>query len=370
LAALQVLVVAGARPNFMKVAPLLAELRRHPDRFGAQLVHTGQHYDARMSDVFFADLELPEPDRYLGAVSQGPVAQTADIMAKFEPVVTEVRPDLVVVVGDVTSTVACALTASKLEVALAHVEAGLRSRDRGMPEELNRLVTDALADLLFTYSEDADANLLAEGAPAACIHRVGNLMIDSLLRCRSRAAHSAILTQLGLSVKGYALATLHRPANVDDPQTLEGILSAFDRIQQRLPLVFQVHPRTRKNIERFGLGSRLAAMPRLQLLEPVGYLDFLRLQEAARLVLVDSGGIQEETTVLGVPCLTLRDNTERPITVTQGTNRLVGCRPDRIVAEAMRVLDEGIPPGRVPPLWDGRAAERLVEVLRGGIRRR
>ncbi len=366
----EILLVAGARPNFMKVAPLLAELRRYPSEFSAFLVHTGQHYDYRMSDVFFADLEMPEPDRYLGAGGQSPVAQTADIMVKFAAVLEQEKPDLVVVVGDVTSTVACALAASKLEVPLAHVEAGLRSGDRRMPEELNRAATDSLADLLFTYSADADANLWAENVPARCIHRVGNLMIDSLVRFRARAATSPILAQLGLADKGYALATLHRPSNVDDPQVLAGILDAFEQIQQRLPLVFQVHPRTRKNIERFGLEPRLARMPQLRLLEPVGYLDFLRLQEGARLALVDSGGIQEETTVLGVPCLTLRENTERPITIEQGTNTLVGCRPDRIVAAAFQVLDGGAKQGRVPDLWDGRAAERLVDVLRQGIRRR
>ncbi len=367
---MKIAVVAGARPNFMKVAPILAELRRFPGEFTPLLVHTGQHYDYRMSDIFFKELELPAPDRYLGAQGAGAVAQTADILLKFDPVLEEEKPDLVLVVGDVTSTLACTLAAAKRDLPVAHVEAGLRSGDRRMPEELNRVATDALSDLLFTYSPDADANLMAENAPASCIHRVGNVMIDTLVRFRPLAAQSRILEELGLAPGGYALATLHRPSNVDDPQVLQGILEAFEEMQQRLPLVFQVHPRTRKNIEAFGLGALLGRMKNLHLLEPTGYLDFLKLQEGARLALVDSGGIQEETTVLGVPCLTLRENTERPITIEQGTNLLVGCRREEIVAAAFAVLEGRAKKGGIPELWDGQAAGRLVAVLKQGIPRR
>ncbi|MCC7263756.1 MAG: UDP-N-acetylglucosamine 2-epimerase (non-hydrolyzing) [Candidatus Latescibacteria bacterium] len=367
---MKIVVVAGARPNFMKVAPILAELRRFPGEFAPLLVHTGQHYDYRMSDIFFKELELPAPDRYLGAQGAGAAAQTADILLKFDPVLEEERPDLVLVVGDVTSTLACTLAAAKRDLPVAHVEAGLRSGDRRMPEELNRVATDALADLLFTYSPDADANLLAENVPAACIHRVGNVMIDTLVRFRPLAARSRILEELGLEPGGYALATLHRPSNVDDPQVLQGILEAFEQVQQHLPLVFQLHPRTRKNIEAFGLAGILERMGSLHLLEPTGYLDFLKLQEGARLALVDSGGIQEETTVLGVPCLTLRENTERPITIEQGTNVLVGCGKEEIVAAARAVLEGRAKQGGIPELWDGHAAQRLVAVLGQGLSRR
>ena len=367
---MKVIVVAGTRPNFMKVAPILAHLHRHPAVFEPFLVHTGQHYDYQMSEVFFQELELPDPDSFLDALSGTPTSQAADIMLKFQSVLEAEQPDLVLVVGDVTSTAICALTAGQRDIPVAHVEAGLRSGDRRMPEEINRLVTDALADLLFTYSEDADANLRAENVPDRCIHRVGNVMIDTLLRLRKRAAESTILQDLPAAPGGYALVTLHRPSNVDDPQTLRGILDAFGRIQERLPIFFPIHPRTRGNIERFGLESRLNGMAQLHRLEPVGYLDMLRLQEQARLVLTDSGGIQEETTVLGVPCLTLRENTERPITITHGTNTLVGSDPEQIVARALQVLSGELKQGRVPELWDSRSAERLVAVLQQGIPRR
>ncbi|MBI2502871.1 MAG: UDP-N-acetylglucosamine 2-epimerase (non-hydrolyzing) [Candidatus Latescibacteria bacterium] len=367
----KVVVVAGTRPNFMKVAPILAELRRFPEDFAPLLVHTGQHYDYRMSDIFFEELEMPAPDCYLGAQGEGATAQTADILLKFAPVLVRERPDLVLVVGDVTSTLACTLAAAQRDLPVAHVEAGLRSFDRRLPEELNRLAIDALADLLFTYSADADANLRAEKVPESCIFQVGNLMIDTLLRLRERAAASPILEDLGLEPGRYALVTLHRQSNVDDERTLAGILDALARIGQRLPLIFLVHPRTRKNAERFGLGPRLEHTPGLRLGEPAGYLDMLRLQGEARLVLTDSGGIQEETTVLQVPCLTLRESTERPVTIAQGSNTLVGCDPDRIVEAAFKVLDqEGQRAYPVPELWDGQAAGRLVAVLRQGIRRR
>jgi UDP-N-acetylglucosamine 2-epimerase (non-hydrolysing) len=366
----KIIVVAGARPNFMKVAPILAALHADPARFTPLLVHTGQHYDYQMSDIFFTELGLPAPDRFLQAASGSAVTQIADILTKFETVLAAERPDLVVVVGDVNSTVACALAANKLEVPVAHVEAGLRSGDRRMPEEVNRIITDGIADLLFTYCEDADANLRAEAVPAACIHRVGNVMIDSLLRCRPRAAAVPILDELGVQPGAYGLVTLHRPSNVDDPVVLGGILTALTAIQQDLELLFLAHPRTRKNLARMGLESQLEQLPGLRLLEPVGYLEMLRLQEQARLVLTDSGGVQEETTVLGVPCLTLRENTERPVTLTHGTNVLVGVAPAAIIAAARRALDTPPSPPAPPPLWDGHAAERLVAVLADGVARR
>ena len=367
---MKIVVVAGARPNFMKIAPILAELRRHPRQFTPFLVHTGQHYDYQMSDIFFEELDLPAPDCFLEAASATPTVQAADIMLKFEPVLEAEKPDLVIVVGDVTSTAACTLTSIQRHIPVAHVEAGLRSGDRRMPEELNRIVTDGLSDLLFTYSADADANLRSENVPERCIHRVGNVMIDTLLRFRPRAAESTILQQHGAEPGSYALVTLHRPSNVDDPEVLRGILGAFAQIQERLPLFFLVHPRTRKNIERFGLTPLLNGLDQFHQLEPLGYLDMLRMQEQARLVMTDSGGIQEETTVLGIPCLTIRENTERPVTIDQGTNLLVGCSPQRIIEEANLILDDRGKKGAVPELWDGHSAERLVDVLRQGIQPR
>ena len=367
---MKIVLVAGARPNFMKVAPILAELRSYPEEFVPILVHTGQHYDREMSSIFFSDLELPPPDFHLKARSDDPVAQTAHILTGFDSVLRAEKPDLVAVVGDTTSTLACALAASKGDVPVAHVEAGLRSGDRRMPEELNRIATDALADVLFTYSEDSDANLKAENVPASCIFRVGNVMIDTMVRMRPRAAISSVGEDLGLVPGGYAVATLHRPSNVDDVQTLEGVSQAFARIQERIPIVFPVHPRTRKSIESSGLAPAFAKMERVCMSGPMGYLDLLNLLENARMVLTDSGGLQEETTVLKVPCLTLRSNTERPITVEMGTNVLVGSEPDRIVGEAFRVLEGRSKKGRIPDLWDGRSAERLVAVLRGGVDRR
>ena len=367
---MKLILVVGARPNFMKIAPLAAQLRRESDGFSFAVVHTGQHYDYRMSDIFFKDLELAAPDHYLEARTDTPAILMGDVMAKFDAVLASECPDLVVVVGDVYSTLACAVTATTRDIAVAHVEAGLRSGDRRMPEEVNRVATDALADMLFTHCEDADVNLRKEDVPEHSIFRVGNLMIDTLVRFRAKAAGSSILDDLGLEPGGYAIATLHRPSNVDDAGVLRGILTAFDQIQERIPIVFQIHPRTRQRIADFGLGPLLDGMAQVRTVEPLGYVDFLRLQGASRLALVDSGGIQEETTVLGVPCLTLRANTERPITITEGTNTLVGNDPERIVAAAHCALDEKNGEGRVPELWDGHSAERLVEVLRAGIVRR
>jgi UDP-N-acetylglucosamine 2-epimerase (non-hydrolysing) len=350
--------VVGARPNFMKIAPVLRAMRPLRE-LRSMLVHTGQHYDSGMSDVFFRDLEIAEPDLHLGVGSGSQAEQTGRIMVAFEAVVDRERPDLVLVVGDVNSTLACSLVAAKAEIPVAHVEAGLRSFDRSMPEEINRLVTDALSAHLFTTSPDADENLRREGVPPERIYRVGNVMIDTLMAFAERAEGSSVRRDLGLDPE-YALMTLHRPSNVDGAAALRGIFSGLETLARRIQVVFPVHPRTARMLKEFGIPTEF---PGLRIVEPQGYLDFIHLERHARLVLTDSGGIQEETTVLGVPCLTLRANTERPITLTQGTNVLVGNDPKRIVEEALRVLDGGERPHRIPDLWDGRAAERIAEVL-------
>src|SRR5437588_6901634 len=361
----KVLNVAGARPNFMKVAPIAAAMKRRSAEFQPILVHTGQHYDAGMSDAFFRDLEMPEPDVHLGVGSGSHAAQTAAIMQAFEPVVETEKPDWVIVVGDVNSTIACALVCAKLGVKVAHVEAGLRSRDRTMPEEINRLLTDQIADLLFTPSQDADANLRAEGIPGERIRFVGNIMIDSLLANLDRAKRSTVRKDLDLDNRNYAVLTLHRPSNVDEKISFGRILSALEEIARLVPIVFPAHPRTRKMIEELGLAGRVERIKGLLVLDPVGYLDFLQLLSNACLVLTDYGGIQEETTVLGVPCITLRENTERPITVDMGTNTIAGTDTTKIIAAANRALDN--PPDksklRVPELWDGRTADRILDAL-------
>jgi UDP-N-acetylglucosamine 2-epimerase (non-hydrolysing) len=351
---LRVVCVAGARPNYMKVKPVMDALQRR----GADvvLVHTGQHYDRAMSDVFFEELGIRRPDHRLGVGSGSHAAQTAKVMTAFEPLVRRLSPDVVVVVGDVNSTVACALVAAKAGALVAHVEAGLRSRDWTMPEEVNRVVTDRVSDYLLAPSPDAAGNLRREGYRDDQVHVVGNAMVDTLLANLSRATSGDVLARLGLTAAGYGVVTVHRPANVDDPDTLERLVDALNTVAGRLPLVFPVHPRTRGALA----GRRLH--PALTLLPPAGYLDFVALQAGAALVLTDSGGIQEETTVLGVPCLTLRDNTERPITVVEGTNRVIGRDPAAIVAAAEQVLADP-PPARRPALWDGRAGERIAEVL-------
>lgn len=358
--------VVGARPNFMKMAPILEAMRARPAYFQPLLVHTGQHYDARMSQAFFDDLGMPRPDIDLGIGSGSHAVQTARVMQAFEPVLLEYRPDRVMVVGDVNSTLACALVAVKLGIPVAHVEAGLRSRDMGMPEEINRLCTDAICDLLFTTDRLADANLRAEGVAEQRIHFVGNVMIDTLFKHRELARGLGLCSGLGLQPGRYAVLTLHRPSNVDDPRVFAGIVDALERIGAELPVVFPIHPRTRKMAAEFGLLSRFndGRQPRgVWLLEPLGYLEFLHLVMHARLVLTDSGGLQEETTVLGVPCLTLRRNTERPITVSEGTNRIVGNDPQAIIAAFEDLMVGAGQGGRVPERWDGRAAERIVEVL-------
>jgi UDP-N-acetylglucosamine 2-epimerase (non-hydrolysing) len=360
---IKVINVVGARPNFMKVAPIVEVMKRREREFTPLVVHTGQHYDAAMSDAFFNDLNLPKPDLYLSVGSASHAAQTAAVMERFEPVVIAEQPDWVLVVGDVNSTLACALVCAKLGVRVAHVEAGLRSRDRTMPEEINRLLTDQIADLLLTPSADANENLLAEGIPEARIRLVGNVMIDSLYKHLDHSRQSPIKDQLGLKEKSYAVLTLHRPVNVDEPATFARILDALERISEQLPIIFPVHPRTRKTIAQHGLGERVAQLSNLRLIDPLGYFDFLSLYSSARLVLTDSGGIQEETSVLGIPCLTLRENTERPITVTMGTNKIVGTDVEKIVGAASAALGETTKPANSIPMWDGHAAERIVAAL-------
>jgi UDP-N-acetylglucosamine 2-epimerase (non-hydrolysing) len=361
---LKIINVVGARPNFMKVAPLVEAMKREPEKYLPLVVHTGQHYDSKMSDSFFLDLELPDPDVHLGVGSGSHAAQTAAVMERFEPVVLREKPDWVLVVGDVNSTIACALVCVKLGIKVAHVEAGLRSRDRTMPEEINRLLTDQIADLLLTPSADADANLRAEGIPEERIKLVGNVMIDSLLKHLERARQSPIKSQLGVKEKEYAVLTLHRPSNVDNPEVFGRILQSLETISNTLPIVFPVHPRTRKMIGELGLTERINNAKGLRLIDPLGYLDFLGLYSAARLVLTDSGGIQEETTALGIPCLTLRENTERPVTVEMGTNTVVGTDPEKITTHALAAVNgNGNWPNRIPPFWDGHTAGRILAAL-------
>jgi UDP-N-acetylglucosamine 2-epimerase (non-hydrolysing) len=362
---LKVINVVGARPNFMKVAPIVEAMKRRAAQFAPLVVHTGQHYDAQMSDTFFRDLGLPHPDVHLNAGSGSHAVQTAAVLQRFEPVVLEEKPDWVLVVGDVNSTLACALCCAKLGVRIAHVEAGLRSRDRTMPEEINRLLTDQLADLLLTPSADADENLRAEGIPGERIRLVGNVMIDSLFKQLTRAEESTVRTDLELDGKDYAVLTLHRPSNVDDSLTFRRILAALEQVGKRLPIIFPVHPRTRARFEEFGFNDSVKGARNLRLIDPLGYLDFLRLYSGARLVLTDSGGIQEETTALGIPCLTLRENTERPVTVEMGTNTIVGTDTERITRAAFSSLDTPLDKGaaRIPPLWDGHTADRILDAL-------
>jgi UDP-N-acetylglucosamine 2-epimerase (non-hydrolysing) len=395
---IRLLSVVGARPNFMKIAPILDALKkdelkkdelkenqlRNDERDKRPmiehcLVHSGQHYDELLSGNFFADLGLPKPDVNLEAGSGSHAVQTAEIMQRLEPVLLDYKPQMVLVVGDVNSTLATALTAVKLGIRVAHIEAGLRSFDMRMPEEINRKLTDAVSSLLFVTEHSGVENLKHEGVQPEKIFLVGNVMIDSLLRHRELAARSPILDRLGLRQNGsgcrpYGVLTLHRPSNVDDPKTLQGILSAVSTLAAEFPVFFPIHPRTRKNIESFGLLRYLANSTErsnvgIVPLDPLGYLDFLSLNDRARIVLTDSGGVQEETTVLGVPCLTLRENTERPATVEHGSNQVVGVDPDRILAAARSMLQKPARPFRRPPLWDGKAASRIVAVLREHLQR-
>lgn len=349
--------IAAARPNFMKIAPLYHALRKE-SWANPVIVHTGQHYDINMSDTFFQDLGLPAPDIHLNVGSGTHAEQTGKVLIAYEKVLLEQRPDLVVVVGDVNSTVAATLAAVKLGIKVAHLEAGLRSFDRTMPEEINRIVTDTLADILWTPSSDGDENLLREGIAHGKIILVGNIMIDSLEMLRDRIEKENTYTQHGLTPSEYGLVTMHRPANVDDPEILRKICQILVLISERIKMVFPVHPRTRKNLETFGLFKGLQSYPGLVLTEPISYIPFMNLIFNCRFVLTDSGGIQEETTYLGIPCLTLRPNTERPITVTQGSNRL--CTLNDIEDNIKNILNNSVQKATVPDFWDGRTAERIV----------
>lgn len=385
---MKIMNVVGARPNFMKIAPIVEAIERYNAertcgvRLEQILVHTGQHYDEKMSRLFFKELGLPMPDIDLEVGSGTHAGQTAEVMKRFEPVVMKERPDAVLVVGDVNSTIACALTAKKLGVKVIHVEAGLRSFDMTMPEEINRVLTDSISDILFTTEKSAADNLLREGVPQDKIFFVGNVMIDTLLKNVEKAKGASILHRMGLlpaissgagrrsnapDLPPYAVLTLHRPSNVDDPDKLSGVLDAISEVAILLPVIFPAHPRTIKKIGEFGLSrhikSGLVQGPGIYMIEPLGYLDFLNLMANSKVALTDSGGIQEETTILGVPCVTLRENTERPITITEGTNRLVGTDRGKIVSAVSDALGKRFPCGCVPELWDGRASERIVRVI-------
>lgn len=359
----RVLHVVGARPNFMKIAPVMRAIASR-GRLQQVLVHTGQHYDHKMAEIFFEQLGLPRPDVDLGVGSGTQAEQTGAVMVKFEQVLADHRPDMVVVVGDVNSTLAATIVAAKAGVPVAHVEAGLRSRDMTMPEEINRLVTDRLSTWLLTPSRDGDENLRAEGVPESRIRFVGNVMIDTLLEHRPRAPWDAVAAEYGLADRGYAVLTLHRPANVDDAGALRGLLERIRPLADRMPIVFPIHPRTRRRVEEHGLQPFLDGY---RLVDPLGYLEFLALTSHAACVLTDSGGIQEETTVLDVPCFTLRDNTERPVTITEGTNTLVGADGRDLPAALDHFARTGGKRGRVPELWDGAAGERIADVLEGAL---
>lgn len=355
--------IAGARPNFMKIAPLVRAMDTRKDEITYKIVHTGQHYDRAMSDVFFEELGIPLPDYHLGCGGGSHAEQTAKIMVAYEKLCLEEKPDIVVVVGDVNSTLACSIVAKKLDITVAHVEAGLRSGDRRMPEEINRLVTDAITDLFFVTEPSGVEHLRREGQPEAAIHHVGHVMVDNVIFQRDRLEGAGLGLGESTAYKQkhprYGVVTLHRPSNVDEEDALRGIMGALRELSEDLPLVFPVHPRTRANIERFEIDPG----PEVTLLSPMAYMDFLNLWKDAALVLTDSGGLQEETTALGVPCITARENTERPITVDEGTNVLAGTDPAEILAAAKEILKSGGKQGRRPELWDGHAAERIVEIL-------
>jgi UDP-N-acetylglucosamine 2-epimerase (non-hydrolysing) len=360
---IKIIIVCGARPNFMKVGPLLREYREHKKDFLVKLVHTGQHYDFRMSEVFFRDLGICKPDIFLGAGSGSHGMQTAKVMMAFEKVLIQENPNWIIVVGDVNSTLACSVVASKMGVRVAHVEAGLRSFDRSMPEEINRIVTDSLSDALFVSEPSGLVNLKNEGIAASQIFFVGNVMIDTLLYQMSKIDKSPILTRLHLAPKEYAVLTLHRPGNVDARYTLLEIYRILKEISKKIKVVYSVHPRARKMISAHGLVTRFSSLKNVQLIEPLGYMDFIKLVKHSCFALTDSGGIQEETTVLKVPCLTMRENTERPVTITEGTNTLVGRSHQKIVRYAHQILAGKFKQGTTPELWDGKAAQRIVKIF-------
>lgn len=359
---MKILNIVGARPNFVKIAPLMEAYKAFPD-IQALLVHTGQHYDKKMSDSFFETLGIPDPDIHLGVGSGSHAAQTAAIMVAFEPVVLEHKPDAVLVVGDVNSTVACSLVATKLHVPVIHVEAGLRSNDRTMPEEINRIVTDSISSMLFCTEVSGVENLHREGVSEDQVFLAGNVMIDTLVKQQPKLQGLHTLEEIGVSEGAYGLLTLHRPSNVDDPAVFARILDALEVIQHDLPLLFPMHPRTRNNLQTGHFADRLQRMHNLRLLDPLDYLGFLHLMSHAKVVFTDSGGIQEETTYLKIPCITVRENTERPITCEVGTNQLVGTQTDRILDAYQRILQGTLRTPSIPPLWDGHAAERIVDAI-------
>jgi len=356
------MVIVGARPNFMKAAPLMRQLHKHKDQFEVTFIHTGQHYDHKLSQLFFDQLGLPKPDINLGVGSGSHAEQTSKIMIELEKLMLTSPPDLAIVFGDVNSTMATALVTSKLHIKLAHVEAGLRSYDKKMPEEINRIVTDRLSDLLFISEPSGTKNLLDEGVDKNKMFFVGNIMIDSLIANLEASKNSDILEKLNLKPQSYVAMTLHRPANVDNKEIFSNLLKVIEEIGAKIPVVFPCHPRTTKELSRFGLIENINKNA-LRIIEPLGYLDFLKLQSSCKFVLTDSGGIQEETTYLQIPCITLRNNTERPVTADEGSNVIVGVDSDKIRAAAMQILDNKFKAGRIPDLWDGHTAERIVDVL-------
>lgn len=359
---LKIVNVVGTRPNFVKIAPLVKEMGKHPE-IRHLLVHTGQHYDATMSKFFFDDLGIPKPDINLGVGSDSDIGHTARIMLAFEKILLKEKPSLVIVVGDVNSTFAAAIAAKKCGVKIAHVEAGLRSFDMDMPEEINRILTDHVSDFLFTTEESGNRNLISEGISKNRIFLVGNVMIDTLLLHREKSKSSRILSKLGLSRRNYAVLTLHRPSNVDDKGALIHVLDILDKIQQKIKVVFPIHPRTFKNIKKFGLNGELKRLKNLILAEPLGYLDFLCMMDNSKFVITDSGGIQEETTILGVPCITLRNNTERPVTVEQGSNIIVSTDKNEVVKAAFKAIKGIKTNSQTPKLWDGNASKRIIAIL-------
>ena len=354
--------IAGARPNFMKIAPILKAIKKY-SRLESVLVHTGQHYDYEMSQVFFEELDIPKPDVYLGVGSGSHAIQTAKIMMAFEETVNQYKPELVLVVGDVNSTMACAIVSAKFCIPIAHVEAGIRSFDRTMPEEINRILTDVISDLMFTPTEEANENLRKEGISDDKIFLVGDVMIDTLLNYKEKASSIGILHELGVSEGSYALMTLHRPSNVDVKENLLKILDALDAIQRKIKIILSLHPRTKARLKEFNLEDRVSKMSNLIITDPLGYLEFLGLMLSAKLVLTDSGGMQTESTVLNIPCLTLRENTERPETIKYGTNTLVGNDTEFIIEESFKILDGKGKSGTYPDIWDGHTAERVVSII-------
>ena len=358
--------VVGARPNFMKIAPILVAMKDYP-KMEPILIHTGQHYDYEMSQVFFDELEIPKPDVYLGVGSGSHAVQTAKIMIGFEETINQYKPDAILVVGDVNSTLACALVGAKLCIPVIHVEAGIRSFDRTMPEEINRILTDVISDFLLTPTEDANENLRKDGISEEKMHLVGDVMIDTLMKYREKASSNGILKDLGLDNKSYALMTLHRPSNVDVKENLSGILDALEEIQRSIKIVLSIHPRTKAKIKEFELKEKLSGMKNMIITEPLGYIKFMGLMINAKFVLTDSGGMQTETTVLNIPCITIRENTERPETIREGTNTLVGNNTQLIIEECQKILDKKGKSGSYPSIWDGHTAERIALIINSNL---